>query len=232
VSRRLAKFVRELRDLPVDVAQQWRLEGWRGVLAELRERTVNRIWRHGRFIVFAQPTDDVRPASVPAGVEIRPVEEADWFALAEIVPRAKLARFRSWHERGRVMIVARRGELAVGYTWYSDRMEPDVEFYDLGLPPGAIYAWALYVIPAERNSGVGSALVGARLEHARAHGYRSCWRMVSVRNPAAQRTVAKSAASRSESLRRGELVWTKFLSRSRTTFVPDPEPAPDPDPAP
>ena len=228
---RLARWTRELRDLPADLRQQWRLDGWRGALVELRERTVHRVWRSGRYIVFVQSMDSNRRLPAPAGVTIAPVEEGDWPALALIVPRVKLARFRRWHERGRVMLVARRGGRALGYTWYSHRMEPDIEYYDLDLPAGAVYGWALYVVPAERSSGIGSALVSARIEHARERGYRTSWRIVDVKNPAAQRTVAKSANSR-DRLRIGELFWTKFFSRSRTRFVPDAPPEQPREPAP
>lgn len=217
--RRLAKWTRELRDLPADLALLRRTEGWKGVAAELRERTLHRVWRRGRFLVFSQGAADIRDVPPPGGVGIAPVADADWAALAAIVPRARLARFREWVARGRVMLVARRGERAVGYTWYSDRMEPDVEFYDLALPPGATYGWALYVVPAERNGGVGSALVAARLRHARDRGFTSYWRIVNVRNVAAQRTVDKSANPRHR-VRIGELTWTKLFGRSRTTFHP------------
>jgi ribosomal protein S18 acetylase RimI-like enzyme len=63
-------------------------------------------------------------------------------------------------------------------------------------PDHAAYLYNLYVLPSERNTGIGSALALARLQLARRLGFREGWRMVSRSNVPSLRTVRKSGSTR------------------------------------
>lgn len=217
---RLHRHAREQRSLPADLALAWRLAGSRGIRDELRERTLSLLFRRARFLVFAQELARMRPLDPPAGVTISAFEGPDWSSLAEIVPRRDLDRFAEWAERGRVCLVARRDGRPVGYTWYTSRLERDIEYYDLPLPAGATYGWKLYVVPAERDRGIGTALVAARLRHALERGFSEAWRIVNVKNSAALRTVAKSGALSHGARCVGELRWFQVLGFSRARLIP------------
>jgi GNAT superfamily N-acetyltransferase len=218
MKNRLGKYLFDLRTLPRDARLGWRLEGWAGVWSEIRERTVFRAYRSGRFLVIEQSLASFRAVPPPPGVRVAPVTEEAWPRLGEIVGDRKLVRYRSHASRGRVCLVAWRGDRPIGYTWISDRMEADVEVYPLPLPATAAYLWDLYVIPAERRNGIGSALVTARLEYALEQGFHLGWRMISPRNKASLKTLAKTAGEGTRIL--GEVLYRKWLSRSRVEYRP------------
>jgi GNAT superfamily N-acetyltransferase len=62
----------------------------------------------------------------------------------------------------------------------------------LDLPPATAYFTDLYVLPGERNTGVGSALVTARLRHARESALVRTWQIVAPRNHASLRVISKT----------------------------------------
>jgi GNAT superfamily N-acetyltransferase len=72
-------------------------------------------------------------------------------------------------------------------------LDPDLETFPLPLPDDALYGWDLYVDPAERGSGVGSALVSRRLGHSKALGCRVGWRAIDTRNQGSVGTVRNTA---------------------------------------
>ncbi|CAN5142259.1 hypothetical protein BH23GEM4_BH23GEM4_01360 [soil metagenome] len=214
---RLERYLRDLLTFPADAAFGWRNEGWRGVWREVRERTLVRVYRRTRFYLIDQDLHAVNDVPPPAGVVIEPFE-GEWERLAPVATRRQRDRFRRIAGADRVCLVAWRGSEPIGYTWYSLRIEPRVETYDLPLPADATYGWGLYVPPAERGGGIGSALVTARLRHARERGFRRSWRIVAVRNAAALRTVEKAVGSGSRVL--GEVDFLKLGGRHRTHFRP------------
>lgn len=217
VLRGLDKYLADIRGFPADAALAWRHERWRGVWDTLAPRSVHRLFRCGRLMVFAQPLAAVRKAPPPPGVRLAPLAEADWPALEELVTQRDLARFRRLAGRGHLCVVAWRGSRPIGYAWVAMRMEPEVSLCALPLPADGAYLWDLYVVPAERSGGVGSALAAARLEVARERGFREGWRAIERSNRASLRTLAKSGyASRVV----GEVRYVKLLSRMHTRFIP------------
>ncbi len=95
-------------------------------------------------------------------------------------------------------------------------MDPDLEFYPLPLPEDAVYLWDLYVIPEERNRGVGSALMSARLQHARGAGFRRAWRVVDAGSRPVLRILQRSAGGGARIA--GEVALLKVGRRRWATF--------------
>jgi GNAT superfamily N-acetyltransferase len=214
----MGKYLFDARTLPHDAWLAWQLEGWAGVWSEIRERTVYRVHRRGHFLVIEQDLSSFRAVPPPSGVGLGEVTEDEWPRLGEIIGSRKLVRYRANAARGRTCIAAWRGDRPIGYTWVSDRMEAEIEVYPLPLPEYAAYLWDLYVIPEERGSGVGSALVAARLDHALQRGFRTGWRMISPRNKASLRTLDKTSGPGTRVL--GEIHFRKWLSRPRIDYRP------------
>lgn len=212
----LSKYVHDLRTLPGDAAHAWRLGGAGAVWTEVAERTVRRAWRTARMIVFAQDLARSRRTPVPPGVAIRQLGGGEWRVLEPIATRRSLAGFRRRLEAGRVCLVAERDGRVLGYTWISERVDPAIETLPRELPPSAAYLWDLYVLPPERNGGVGSALVSARLDFAARLGYAEGWRMVAPRNHASLRTVAKTAGTGTRVV--GEVRYVKVGPRLMYRF--------------
>ena len=129
-----------------------------------------------------------------------------------------IALFRTRHDAGRTCLLAWRGGRAIGYTWFSGRMGPDVTVCPLPLPPHAAYLYDLFVLPSERSSGVGSALVSARLRLARDRGFTEGWRMISVGNHASLKTVEKTRGAGTRVV--GEMSYIKVLDRIYPRFTP------------
>ena len=213
------KYVRDLRTFPCAAAAAWRHQGIRGALTELRQRTLDRIIRHGRALVIEQELTSLPEVRTPAGVRVERFAGPDWSPLERIASRGTIDRFRRSVARGRSCLVAWRGERAIGYSWISDRVEPDIETYPLPLPAGTAYLWDLYVEPAERSSGVGSALVGVRLRYAREWGFRAAWRAIDVCNRASLRTLDKTT---NETRLVGKLTYLSLLAVKRARFRPTP----------
>jgi len=211
------KYARDLRTFPADAALGWRHEHWRGVWDALAPRSFHRVFRSGRMVVFAQPLASAREIPPPEGVTLARLREQDWPALAKLVTQRDLERFRLLAGRGHVCIVAWRDSRPIGHAWVAARMEPEVSLCPVPLPADAAYLWDLYVVPAERSSGVGSALASARLRVARERGYREGWRMIAGSNRPSIRTLAKTAG---DTRIVGEVRFVKLLSRLRSRFVP------------
>jgi GNAT superfamily N-acetyltransferase len=177
-----------------DLADALRTRGWPGAREELRAAVQFPIFRHGEVLVIEQDLDRVADSPLPEGVTIRLSDsEADWAALATVANRRTRDRFRRASARGRICLIAWRGERPIGYTWLSSRLDPDLETFPLPLPDDALYGWDLYVDPAERRSGVGSALVSARLRHAKALSRRIAWRVIDARNQGSVGTIRNTA---------------------------------------
>jgi GNAT superfamily N-acetyltransferase len=217
VLQRLAKYQREWRSLPSDVALAYRAGGWQGMRDTIASRTVYRVVRTGHVIVFAQPLGEAPRVEPPPGVSIAPLGESDWPALATLLTSLQLERFRGLTKAGRHCVVAWRGSQPIGYGWVAESLGADVTACTFPLPSDAAYLWDLYVIQGERCNGVGSALASARIQKARALGFREGWRMIAPSNRASLRTLRKSGDTTRVV---GELRFVKVLSRMYVRFTP------------
>lgn len=213
----LDKYVEDCRTFPADAALLYRLQGIRGVWDAVAKRTVDRLIGSGRVVIFAQVLDSASEIPAPPGVIIRPLGPADCPALSSIVTQRDLGRFRGLLAAGHHGLVAWRGSDPIGYGWVAERIGPDVAACPLALPAHAAYLWDLYVVPAERSNGVGSALASARLRVARECGFREGWRMISPSNAPSIRTLAKSGQ---DTRIVGEFRFIKILTRLHARFTP------------
>src|SRR5262249_54030383 len=143
---------------------------------------------------------------------------SDWDRASEISSVQDIELFRKRLAAGRTCLLAWRDSEPIGYTWISERMGPDVTACKLPLPAHAAYFYDLYVIPAERSSGVGTALVSARLRLARERGFAEGWRTVSVENGASLRTAEKTSGNGTRIV--GEMTYVKVLDRIFPRFTP------------
>ena len=219
----LAKYLRDWRTFPADVALTCRLMGMRGIWEAIAPRTVGRLFGAGHMMIFAQTLEAIPETAPPVGVTIRRIEEGDWSALSAMVMDRTMARFRRLVAGGCHGLVAWRGQKPIGYAWVAERVGPDVTaVFPAILPAHAAYLLDLYVLPEERNSGVGSALSSARLVTARELGFREGWRMISPSNAASLRTLVKSGNGTRII---GELRYLKLLSRIHSRFTPEEAPA-------
>ena len=221
LSASLGSHLRDWTTFPADAALAYRNEGLRGAWKALARRTLHRVARAGRLVVFAQSVEGEAETSLPPGITIAPVKETDWPALATIVGQRELRRFRDLVDNGRHCLVAWRGERPVGYAWVAERVGPDVTIWPLPLefPADAAYLWNLYVLPSERSNGIGSALAQARLRTARERGLREGWRMVAPSNGPSIRTVQKSGVDAPRIV--GELRFIQLFTRTYSRFTPD-----------
>jgi GNAT superfamily N-acetyltransferase len=217
IPRPLAKYVTDLITFPGDAALAYRNEGLRGVWGAITPRTIYRVVRVSRLTIFAQPLDPIPEVRMPAGVTIARLRLEQIPALAPIAGERDRERFRRLREIGCVGLVAWRGTRPVGYAWVATEMRPEVSHCPLELPADAAYLWDLYVIPAERRSGVGSALASERLRAARDLGRREGWRMITPDNTASLRTLHRSGASTRVV---GEIRYLKLGSRLFARFTP------------
>jgi GNAT superfamily N-acetyltransferase len=217
---RLDLYLRDLRDLPQSAAIGWREAGLRGIWSELRNLTLDRLYRTIRLVALEQKLDRARDIPPPADVEIRMLAATDLPGLRDIIRPRALRRFeRRLATTGRRCFAAYRDGRVIGYTWSSDLVEPDLETFPLPLPSDAVYCCDLYVVPRERNKGLGSALVSARMADARARGFRRCWRVVERSNRASLRTVEKTGG---DARVVGEASFQKTLGRTRARYTPHP----------
>ena len=215
--QQLAKYARDCKTFPGDAALAYRRGGVRDVWEELARRTLHRLVQVGRCVVFAQPLDRLPEIPPPEGVSISLLNEAGCDALVPLVSQRELDRFRARLANGRHCFVAWRGTRPIGYAWVADRVAPDVTIVPLLLPLDAAYLWDLYVLPAERCNGSGSALASARCQLARARGFREGWRMIAPSNHASIRTLVRSGPGARVV---GEMRYIKLISRMYVRFTP------------
>jgi GNAT superfamily N-acetyltransferase len=145
----------------------------------------------GRLLVVERNLTDVLETPPPAGVSIERFA-TDWEALTAIAGSRRCARFHEAAARGRVCFIARREGRPIGYAWLAERLDPELDSVGLALPTGTARLSDLYVVPPERNAGVGSALVCARMSYAREHGFVRTWQTVAPGNRASRRVIEKT----------------------------------------
>jgi ribosomal protein S18 acetylase RimI-like enzyme len=223
--RRLAKYVRDWKTFPGDASLAYQRGGVRDAWEEFARRTIYRLVEAGRCVVFAQPLDRLPDIPPPEGVSISLMNEAGCDALATLVSPPELDRFRARLATGRHCLVAWRGIRPIGYGWVADRVGPDVTLVPLPLPPDAAYLWDLYVSPAERCNGIGSAVASARCQLARARGFREGWRMIAASNHPSIRTLVRSGPGARVV---GEIRFIKLITRMYARFTPSTIPAGQP----
>jgi ribosomal protein S18 acetylase RimI-like enzyme len=204
-----------VQDVRRDLVLMWRGGGVAAAREAVLHRTLHRLYRRRKFVVLEHPLLDGGEGSVVGGVEIRLLDDRDWGSLEKAMTTHTIERFRHRLERGRTCFLAWSGERVIGYSWISERVEPEIEELVMPLPNDALYCWDLYVMPDERNRGVGSALANARLSHARQLGFRRAWRVVSPDNAPAIRT-SRGWAPGVRTL--GEVTVVKLLGRVRARY--------------
>lgn len=214
---RFQKYARDWSTFPADAALAFRLGGIREVWNTLAPRTVHRVIRTGRLVIFAQPLDRAPNIPPPAGVTISCIDGADCDQLCALVTQRELERFRALTAAGRHCLVAWRDSRPIGYGWVAERIGPDVTLVPLMMPTDAAYLWDLYVLPAERCNGIGSALASARCRLARGLGFREGWRMIEPANHASIQTLVRSGPGARVV---GEMRYIKIGSRLNCRFTP------------
>jgi GNAT superfamily N-acetyltransferase len=222
IARPLAKYAIDLVTFPGDAALAYRNEGLRGVWGAITPRTIHRIVRVSRLTIFAQPLHEIPDVEPPPGVSIARLRPEEIPALSPIAGALDRARFHRLLEIGCVGLAAWRGSRPIGYAWVATEMRPEVSQCPLWLPADAAYLWDLYVVPAERGSGVGSALASERLRVARDLGRTEGWRMITPGNTASLATLRRSGA-RTRVV--GRIRYVKLGRRLFARFTPCP-PAP------
>jgi GNAT superfamily N-acetyltransferase len=204
----ISSYVRDIGTLPADLVTGWRTAGWRGLKTQFTVRTLHRVLIKLHYLVIEQDLSAVRRFRPPEGVVIEQ-SDGDRCRLDPILTSHTRESFDARIAAGRTCLFAHRGGRPLGYTWISDRVDPEIEFLPLALPGDAAYMWALFVIRSERGRGIGSALTSARLVAAKELGYRIGWRAVSPANRPSMRTVEKTGADRIV----GEVMITKIPGR-------------------
>ena len=219
IARAMGKYVRDLVTFPGDAATGYRNEGPRGVWDAVARRTVHRVVRSSRLVVFAQPLEGISEVPLPAGVTITRLRSEQVDDLATLAGTLDRERFRRLLEVGCIGLVAWRGAAPIGYAWVATEMRPEVTLCPLELPAHAAYLWDLYVCPAERGSGVGSALASERLRVARSIGRTEGWRMITPDNGASLRTLHRTATTTRVV---GEMRYLKLGGKLFARFTPCP----------
>jgi GNAT superfamily N-acetyltransferase len=213
---RLARYVNECRSFPADARIAWSNHGWQGVWDAFARRTLRKLFRRDRMILFAQDLEDLPEVQPPDGVTIARLLPRELPMLTYLVSRRDLEDFRALLAAGRSAVVAWRDGRAVGYAWLAERLGPDVTRCPISLSDTAAYVWDLYVLPAERSRGVGSALVAGRLALARELGYQEVWRMIAPYNLPSLRTLRAGGATRVV----GEIRFLQMAGVMRARFTP------------
>jgi hypothetical protein len=215
-------MVSALSSLGRDVLRAWRLGRWLSVLEELRLSTLARLGGYGRrFVVEADLTRLAEVAS-PDQVEVRLFLEKDWALLGDLGRERLAPGFDCAADAGRVCLVAWRQRRAVGYAWFSPKVEGEHEHYDLPLPADAMYISQLHVVPDEQPREVAAALLGAGLRLWRDRGFRRTWVILHPNNLGSVCPVASLAPSRvlGTVARLKVLAWMRSWYRALHVPVP------------
>jgi GNAT superfamily N-acetyltransferase len=192
----LSKYLADLWTFPRDSARAWRAGGLVAVRDEIRKRTLDRVGGYVRRYVIEADLSRLAEVAPPEGVEIRPFDGPDWSLLGDMSRDRLTGRFERAAAAGRVCLVAWQRRQAVGFAWFSPRIEIPHESYDLPLPADTIYIWQIEVCRSERRRGVAAALLSSGLQLSRDRGFHRAWIIIHPANVASLRTMASVAPSR------------------------------------
>ena len=92
---RLARYVRDCRTFPADARIAWSNEGWRGVYEAIATRTLRKVLRGDRMILFAQGLEDLPEVCSPDGVTVTRLQPRELPMLAYLASRRDLDAFRA-----------------------------------------------------------------------------------------------------------------------------------------
>ena len=190
------KYLTDLRTFPGDATRAWRTGGWKAIQEEIRKRTLDRLGGYVRRYVIETDLSRLAEVAPPEGVEIRPFDGPDWSLLGDMSRSRLASRFDEATAAGRVCLVAWKKRQAVGYAWFSPRIENRHESYDLPLPSDTIYIWQVEVSRTERRQGIAAALLSSGLQLARDRNFCRSWIIIHPDNVASLRTIASVAPSR------------------------------------
>ncbi len=160
-----------------------------------------------------QGAGELNDVPSPGGVSIRPLE-GDPDVLADLAPRRVLSAL-AYREACRCL-VAWSGDRPVGHECWSERLDPEFDRLPVPLPAGTAFGHDLYVAPAFRGRGIGTALAAERLADCSAHGYRRLRRLVEPGNAASWKTADRSAPY----VVAGEVWFVRTPGRLRAGFDP------------
>lgn len=209
------KYLDDLRTFPGEAARAWRHDGLSGVWEALASRTVHRVIRVWWGSLVEVELERIPSVEPPAGVVIRPLADGDWPGLATLLDRRMLRHFERARSLGRRCVVAWRGERPIGYFWWSEGRDPELDQRGIDAPPDVVYVWFLYVARAERRRRLGLALLNAELPEGRGvRGLRTAWMAIAAGNERAL-AVARRFTPEGEARIVGRLWTLKLLRWSR-----------------
>ena len=178
-----------------DAGRAWRAGGWPSLMDELRRRIMDRIGGYVRRFVIETDLSRMLEVAAPPEVDIRPFTGPDWALLGDL-GRSRLAdQFREAAAAGRVCLVAWKRRQAIGYVWFSEKIESQHERYELPLPAEAVHVGQIDVVRGERGSGVAAALLSTGLRYFRDRGFQRSWIIVHPNDVAAMCSIASVAPS-------------------------------------
>jgi ribosomal protein S18 acetylase RimI-like enzyme len=179
-----------------DAISAWRADRWEGVADELRRRTLDRVGGYVRRFVIDTDLSRLAEVGPPDGVDIRVFAGPDWSLLGDMARSRMVIQFEEATAAGRLCLVAWKRRQAVGYAWFSPKVESRYETYDLPLPSDAIYIWQIQVSRGERRRGIAAALLSTGLRLAHERGLPRSWMVIHPDNVASLRTIASVGPSR------------------------------------
>ena len=216
----MAKYEGTLGTFSDDAARAWRAGGWAGLVKEIRRRVWDGIGGYVRRVVIETDLSQLGDISPPGSVDIRPFAWSDWSLLGDMARHRLAPQFDEAAALGRICLVAWRERQAVGYAWFSDRIENRHEGYDLLLPDDATFIWEVEV--SRDDQEVAAALIRAGLWLARERGFRRSWMIAHPDNVATLCTVAQVAPSSmlGTAARVKVLAWMRSWYRALGAPVP------------
>ena len=196
ISSRLRQYASDLRSFPADAVSAWRTAGWKAVGYEVRQRTLDRIGGYVRRYVIETDLSRLAEVAPPDEVEIRPFSGPEWSLLGDMMRSRLVRQFGEAAAAGHTCLVAWKRRNAVGYAWFSVKIESRHEGYDLPLPSDTVYIRQIEVSPGEPRQGVAAALLSVGLRLGRERGFHRSWIVTDPKNVASISTVASVAPSR------------------------------------